>query len=326
MAAPEDSDKLIDSPITHHTRPGITIGSYHGCHHIASGFVSQVYRCEAIALKVITETCNVEPHNPRREVNILKNYSHNSIIKLVETFLDCQSRLVLVFPYMPLTLAKVINSGSLAISLVKSCFRCLFSALAFLHTHEIIHRDIKPSNLLLAAPSGPAYLSDFGTAWHPTTSASTEPPGKKILDIGTTCYRSPEALFGNKAYGASLDMWGAGTMLAECLRTPPKELFESREADEDGNQLGLILSIFKTLGTPTKETWPEAKHFTTPPFEWYQVFPGKSWTELLPNVEEEARDLVSKLVCYESGSRLSASEVGFIHRVILRADNCMAGP
>ncbi len=104
-------------------------------------------------------------------------------------------------------------------------------------------------------------------------------------------------------------MWAAGTMLAECIRDPPTPLFESRNTSEDGNQLGLILSIFKTIGTPTRETWPEAEGFTTPPFEWYQEFPGKGWEELLPGVDESARDLVKGLVRYESGRRLTAIEV-----------------
>lgn len=102
-------------------------------------------------------------------------------------------------------------------------------------------------------------------------------------------------------------MWSAGVMFAECLRKPPKPLFESRETSEDGNQLGLILSIFKTLGTPTKERWPEAVHFTTPPFEWYREFPGQTWEELLPDAEVFERDMVAKLVRYESGERLIAS-------------------
>lgn len=106
-------------------------------------------------------------------------------------------------------------------------------------------------------------------------------------------------------------MWAAGTMLVECLRQPPKSLFVSPNTEEDGNQLGLILSIFKTIGTPTEEIWPEAKAFSTPPFQWYQEFPGVSWVELLEDVDETGRDLVEGLVCYESGMRLSASKVSF---------------
>jgi len=163
----------------------------------------------------------------------------------------------------------------------------------------------------MASPTGPAKLSDFGTTWHPSFSPHSslpEPPDHKVLEVGTTCYRAPETLFGNRSYGPSLDMWAAGTMLVECLRERRHPLFESRETSEDGNQLGLILSMFKTLGTPTEETWPEAMNFTTPPFKWYQEFPGKPWKELLPNVGEVENDLVQQLVVFESGKRLTAAE------------------
>ena len=289
--------------------PGIRIGSYENCHHVASGLVSEVYRCKFVALKVITETHNMEPHNPSREVRILQQISHSAIIRLSETFRDQESRLVMAFPFMPLTLAKIIGSGTISKDLTRNTFHDLFSALAYLHAQGIIHRDVKPSNLLLASPTGPAYLSDFGTAWHPTLSLADEPVHHKVLEVGTTCYRAPETLFGNRSYGTSLDMWEAGTMLVECIRKPSTPLFESRDTAEDGNQLGLILSMFKTLGTPTRESWPEAVNFTTPPFDWYQSFPGKSWEEILMAVDEKSKDLVTRLVCFESGQRLTAAEV-----------------
>jgi len=266
-------------------------------------------------LKIITETHDIEPHNPLREIKILQKLSHPSIITLITTTKDVEGRLVLVFPYMPLTLAMLISNSTLGDDITKPIFRQLFEALAYIHSQGIIHRDIKPSNILISLEPGSAtsehavHLADFGTAWHPTLSAIDEPSTHKILEVGTTSYRAPETLFGNRAYGASLDMWSAGVMLAECLRSPPSPLFESRGGDEDGNQLGLILSMFKTLGTPTRDTWPEAIHFTTPPFEWYTVFEGRTWNELLPGVAEEGMALVGALVYFESGTRLTAEQV-----------------
>ena len=229
---------------------------------------------------------------------------------------------------MPLTLATLLDSAKststpLPTPLTRRLFTQLFDALSYIHSNThganggIIHRDIKPSAVLLASPDGPAYLSDFGTAWHPTLSAHSEPADSKILDIGTGPYRAPEVLFGNKSYGTAVDMWGAGCMLAECCRRPvPKPLFESRPVHEDGNQLGLILSIFKTIGSPTRESWPEAASFKTPPFEMYRAFDHRPWDVVLPDVDPEWRDLVAKLVKYD-GSRWTADQVSFLQREVL---------
>lgn len=209
---------------------------------------------------------------------------------------------------MPLTLSALLERGSLTNAQTRTIFRDVLQALADIHSKDIIHRDVKPQAILLESPDGPAYLSDFGTAWHPDLSAASEPASAKILDIGTGPYRAPEVLFGDKSYGPPVDIWAAGCMLAECVRRPPKPLFESRAVHEDGNQLGLILSIFKTIGTPTRETWPEAASFRTPPFDIYRVFEGQPWEDILSGVDEDWKDMITALVRYDS-KRMTAEQV-----------------
>lgn len=287
---------------------GVTIGDYHNCHYITSGVTADVYRVGDKALKVIVETRNIEPHNPTREAKLLGLLS-KPCIPLLDSFRDHEQRLVMVFPYMPLTLESLRERVSLTDSHIRTIFTDVFTALASLHSQGIIHRDVKPSAILLESPTGPAYLSDFGASWHPTLSAVTEPIDNKILDIGTGPYRAPEVLFGNHSYGPPVDMWGAGVMLAECCRQGPnKQLFESRAVHEDGNQLGLILSIFKTMGSPTRESWPEATKFKTPPFDIYREFECRPWDKILPDVTEEWRELIAALVRYDSG-RATAEQV-----------------
>ncbi|KAK3318996.1 kinase-like domain-containing protein [Apodospora peruviana] len=300
-----DPTDVSDSDDAH--EPGIRIGPYHDCHYVASGVTAEVYRSKHRALKVIVETRNIEPHSPAREAKILKTLSR-PCIPLLETFRDHEQRLVLVFPHMPFSLASLLEQGSLTDAQICLVFNDLFKALQHIHSQGIIHRDIKPSALLMGSPTGPVYLSDFGASWHPTFSATTEPADNKVLDIGTGPYRAPEVLFGNKSYGSPVDMWGAGAMLAECCRRSPKPLFESRPVHEDGNQLGLILSIFKTIGSPTSESWPEAASFRTPPFDIYRSFDHRPWDVVLPDVAPEWRDLVAQLVRYDSG-RATAEEV-----------------
>ncbi|KAI0161098.1 kinase-like protein [Hypoxylon sp. FL1284] len=288
--------------------PGITIGSYRHCHYVDTGITAEVYRSGAVALKVIVESSvNKEPHNPIREAKILKLLK-KPCIPLLETFRDQEQRFVLAFPFMPISLQTVLEQGPLPKDRIRAYFTDIFSALSHIHEQGIIHRDVKPSAILLESADGPAYLSDFGASWHPELSAYSEPAHDKILDIGTGPYRAPDALFGNKSYGTAVDMWGAGAMLAECCRDPPRQLFESRAAHEDGNQLGLILSIFKTIGSPSRESWPEAASFKTPPFDMYRTFQGHTWDDLLSDVDGDFRKLITALVVYQSSTRATAAQ------------------
>lgn len=354
----------------------MTIGAYEDCHHVDSGFTAEVYRCGDRALKVIVETRDIEPHNPLRESKILAELKR-PCIPLLETFRDREQHLVLVFPYMPFSLASLLeHDACFPTSQLRSIFSNVFEALAFVHAQGIVHRDIKPSSILLHSKEGPAYLSDFGSAWHPSLSTATEPANAKVLDIGTGPYRAPEVLFGNREYDCAVDIWSAGTVVAECCRPPPslalsaplrpetddsnydgdeddddddddnydnnsnnnhnkrtktdnhgstgtgaRSLFTCPPAHEDGSQLGLILSIFKTLGSPTREIWPEAADFRTPPFDMYRTFPGRSWLELLPDADPQWRDLVSSLVRYSAEGRPSAlgvsrPEIASLYRLV----------
>ncbi|KAK4161044.1 kinase-like domain-containing protein [Cladorrhinum sp. PSN259] len=312
------------SPSSFSSSSLVKIGTYPSCQFITSGVTSEVYRATQtsnpiIALKVITNT-NIEPHNPHREAKILSSLSHPNVISLLSTFIDPSTQnFVLAFPYQPLTLSDLalpLSSSSLTLSLSTQ----LFSALSYLHSQSIIHRDVKPSSILLSttsslsthttglsAPSYQLLLSDFGTAYHPHISLHSEPPSAKCLEVGTGPYRAPETLFGNRSYDTSIDIWAAGCTLSECLTG--HTLFTCPPSHEDGNQLGLVLSIFKTLGSPTRETWPEAEGFRTPPFEMYRVFEGKKWDEILEGVDEKWVQVVEGCVRYESSVRLKAGEV-----------------
>lgn len=242
----------------------VNIGKYINATHHRDGLYSFVYkaciaessfedtRTTLVALKVTTPSLMEEPHDSEREVRILNSLKHDHIIPLLEAFQQAGGRLVLVFPFMPFDLEQLLKNNRLHYDQVRTHLHELFSALAFLHGKGIIHRDVKPSNILLKSFSGPAYLADFGIAWSPVDEASEE-PAKKITDVGTTSYRPPELLFGNTAYGCSLDLWAAGCVLAEASSLSTKTLFDSGEL---GSELSLIQSIFKSLGTPTLDNWP----------------------------------------------------------------------
>ncbi|PYH48361.1 putative cell division protein kinase (Ctk1) [Aspergillus saccharolyticus JOP 1030-1] len=288
---------------------GEVIGPYQSCVHHFDGLHSTVYksRCAdsaVVALKVLIPHMLTAPHSAIREVQLLRDAAHAHVIHLIETLKLDGGRLVLVFPFMKHDFEQLLRRGALTAAQTRSHLRDMFRAIAHIHGLGIIHRDIKPSNILMDSPDGPAYLADFGIAWKKGIK-DAEPADKKITDVGTTCYRSPELLFGFKGYGNALDLWAAGCVVAESLSVGHHQLFDSGPV---GSDLSLIQSIFVTLGTPDETTWPETKILP----DWgkieFKKYPAKQWDEILKGASSKGRDLVSKLVRFESSERLSAEK------------------
>ncbi|KAK7712868.1 mitogen-activated protein kinase [Botryosphaeria dothidea] len=309
--APEQEDDIPE-----HT--DFYIGRYKNVSHHDNGLFSEIYKArrpehdvapgsrKLVALKVTVPSMMSPPHDSEKEARILEiaRSEERRIIPLLETFWQAGGRFVLVLEFMRYDLEQLLRKKQLTPSQTRNCLHDLLKAIEHLHALGILHRDVKPSNVLLESPSGPAFLADFGIAWKDGVKGS-EPADQKITDVGTTHYRPPELLFGNTAYGPALDMWAAGCVVAEvaCLRG--KSLFDSGEL---GSDLALVNSHFQSLGTPNDEMWPEAKNFRDWGKMQFYEYPPKPWTELLSDCEDSARDLVSKLVVYESSQRLTATE------------------
>ncbi|OJD24980.1 CMGC/CDK protein kinase [Blastomyces percursus] len=288
---------------------GKKIGRYENAIYHQEGIFSTVYKAKnndgtTVALKLTTPHTMSPPHDSKREARILSALSSPNVVPLLDTFTQSGGHFILVFPFIPLHFDDLMHRRVLSAHQTRLHLRDLFRALAYVHAQGIIHRDVKPSNILLRDPNGPAYLADFGIAWSPTDKGS-EDADKKITDVGTTCYRPPEILFGDKRYGTSLDLWAAGCVVAETVDIDHRQLFD---AGELGSELALVQSIFVKLGTPNAELWPSNKDLP----DWgkiqFKEYPAKPWAEILKGASSNGRDLVSKLVRYESGERLSAAE------------------
>lgn len=315
----EDVQKDPDQVEEVFNRDGPKFGNYEWATYHADGVTSTIYKArpteaiaeklvgeKVVALKVVPMDQLQEPHNVRKEVRILERArsADAHIVPLLDSFQQSGGKLILVFPFLRQDLENLLRSGRLSQKQSGMVFQGLFRGLAHLHALGIVHRDVKPGNVLLRSMDGPVYLIDFGIAWDPQDPDS-EKNDRKITDVGTTCYRPPEILFGCRNYDTAFDMWAAGCVIVEIVRKQHYQLFNGGAV---GSELGLIKSIFTTLGTPTDKDWPSAKGYP----DWgkvkFQDFKSKSWEDILPGTSSAAKEFVRRTVCYEPTERLTARE------------------
>ena len=123
----------------------------------------------------------------------------------------------------------------------------LLAAISYLSERRIVHRDLKPQNVLIDPVSEVLKVTDFGLARTITSGSSSDTPG-----MVTLWYRAPEIMLSTPfVYTPSVDLWSAGAILAEMASGLP--IFQN---NSDVTDIGMLMKIFRVIGTPTEETWP----------------------------------------------------------------------
>ncbi|KAM0791890.1 hypothetical protein ACM66B_004145 [Microbotryomycetes sp. NB124-2] len=225
---------------------------------------------------------------------------------------------------------------------VNSLARQLIDAVAYVHGHGIAHRDINPSNVVLSR-RGRVILIDFGIS----IERGDELPGEMHFQIGTQPYRAPELVFASRNYEAqAVDIWALGTTLAEFLLpvvtpslrssalsdlpSPHQDGYFSTSSSDDeydeaesrprrqrlfepnATDFALAASIFKVLGTPNDQTWPESRELPTFKYFKFDDFRPQALQSLLVNAPRERADgiisLIEGLLVYSSTERLTARQ------------------
>ncbi|KAJ3042780.1 Cyclin-dependent kinase 3 [Rhizophlyctis rosea] len=273
---------------------------YEKLEKVGEGTYGVVYKArdvqtgQIVALKKIrleTEDEGV-PSTAIREISLLKELKHNNVVKLLD-IVHSDAKLYLIFEFLDLDLKKYMDSvpGRLAPQLIRSYLWQLMKGINFCHCHRILHRDLKPQNLLIDQ-EGNLKLADFGLA-----RAFGIPLRTYTHEVVTLWYRAPEILLGSKHYSTAVDMWSVGCIFAELCSGRPFFPGDS-EIDE-------IFRIFRILGTPSEDMWPNIQQLP----DWKQSFPNwapQDLSKLLPNLEPEGIDLLSKLLAYDPANRISA--------------------
>ncbi|XP_041103201.1 cyclin-dependent kinase 13-like isoform X2 [Polyodon spathula] len=227
------------------------------------GTYGQVYKAkdkdtaEMVALKKVRLDNEKEgfPITAIREIKILRQLNHKSIINMKEIVTDKEDALdfkkdkgafYLVFEYMDHDLMGLLESGLVHFneSHIKSFMRQLMEGLDYCHKKNFLHRDIKCSNILLNN-RGQIKLADFGLA-RLYNSEESRPYTNKVI---TLWYRPPELLLGEERYTPAIDVWSCGCILGELFTKKP--IFQ---ANQELAQLELISRI---CGSPCPAVWPD---------------------------------------------------------------------
>ncbi|GMT25730.1 hypothetical protein PFISCL1PPCAC_17027, partial [Pristionchus fissidentatus] len=96
--------------------------------------------------------------------------------------------------------------------IIKSLFKQMLEAVAYLHDKGHIHRDIKPSNILMDGDNG-IRLCDFGTASQFETHEGQEISQTRTQKVGTPLYTSPEKDYWR--YTSKVDVFALGLIYVE---------------------------------------------------------------------------------------------------------------
>ncbi|KEG10293.1 putative protein kinase, putative,mitogen-activated protein kinase [Trypanosoma grayi] len=278
--------------------------------HIGSGAYGVVWCAldrlthTQVALKKVFDAFGNQQDAQRtyREVMLLDNLRHESIVGLKNVIRSVNDTdLYLVFELVETDLTTIlrhkvvepVHRRYLAYQVVK--------VVAYLHSRGVIHRDLKPANVFVNSDCR-IKLGDFGLArcLHARDSADAS---DDLTDyIATRWYRSPEVLVKSSTYTTAMDMWAVGCIIAELHTASPLFMGNSTL-----HQLSIIISA---VGEPnaedvdslgSEEAWPLV--------DALPVIESDPLQDQLSQYDQEAVDLICKLIVFNPKKRLTAREV-----------------
>ena len=188
-----------------------------------SGGMADVYKatdCERdgrqVAVKVFKHgqiELGAQSESFRREKQILAELKHTSIIELLDSGEDKQTKeQFLVLEWMESDLGELLKKSPLEgwDSYWEKLALPILTALSFSHERQCVHRDLKPSNILVGQ-DGRIKLADFGISklrsfFHPTVT---------LREFVSRPFTPPEEDDGSYQY--SRDVFSFGVVTLKCL-------------------------------------------------------------------------------------------------------------
>lgn len=142
------------------------------------------------------------------EIQVLKVLDHPNIIRLYEFFEDSKRfYIVMELCNGGELFDEILNKQSFSEGVAATIVYQLISAVAYMHSKDVVHRDLKPENILLEERGDVMNIKliDFGAAIRMRPGTTIKGP------IGTAYYIAPEVIKGS--YNEKCDLWSAGVIL-----------------------------------------------------------------------------------------------------------------
>uniref|UniRef100_A0A915ELW4 Protein kinase domain-containing protein n=1 Tax=Ditylenchus dipsaci TaxID=166011 RepID=A0A915ELW4_9BILA len=280
---------------------------------IGQGTFGEVFkaRCrrtgQLVALKKILMENEKEgfPITALREIKMLQRLRHPHITDLKEICAEKAGKerfaFYLVFAFADHDLAGLLSSGQTKLKLVeiKTMMKHILEGLYRIHSSNILHRDMKAANVLISH-DGVLKLADFGLARLAIRSGGHTPCYTNR--VVTLWYRPPELLLGTRNYGPSIDIWGAGCIMAELWTRSP-----ILQGETEQKQLILISNL---CGSINPSTWTDCDKLPLyKSVELPQNLPRRIRERLKTYLQnEQALSLVDSMMTLNPEQRPSASQ------------------
>lgn len=179
------------------------------------GLVYEAYdqeREQKVVIKVLKRKNKEETF--KKEINIMKQINHPSVITLLDTFHSQDNVFCAVMNYAEngSILSDIMRHGTYSEDKMKAYMKSILEGLDAIHQAGIIHNDIKAANILLN--KGKAMIADFGA------SIDTKVTKNLKSSVGSPHWMSPETACG-KPLSTKSDIWSIGILAIEMLTGKP---------------------------------------------------------------------------------------------------------
>lgn len=253
---------------------------------VGEGAFSKVYNYADNAVVKVVSSDNTGMLN---ELVALNKLHHHNIVSLIDVhFEDSSVKFILGKGESTFD----VKMGRKNINFRRDSIQQILSGLAYMNSHFMMHLDVKPQNIIMCSDKT-IKLIDFGSAIfdHDRTWNFSKPHTAVTL-----FWRAPEIALGYLDYDHTVDVWSVAVILMTMM-------LDEHPFAVAQDEYTLLICIFKLLGSPTEEEWPNLeKHPTTS--KNFMKFHKKKFGYI---ADGDEKDLLFKMLTWPS-KRIYARE------------------